>query len=420
MNSVARTRCCTFELLGALALLSAAPVRAQEPGPRLEATVVVGGGYVDNPFFDDTLQDAVTDLAGPVGFVAPGLGLEIDAGAHRLALRGSGRLTRHAGAADALGGHGALGLSWRGPRRAGFAGAASVEARLDHLDRYPEDDRQQVRADSRLHWQPTYRTWLQAGVGGTARTYPERPLETTDDQGELQLDETLQGGVGPLRLGPLSVDLELGAGAWQVDANINRLDRRGGQAQGAVLVSLGQFGVEASAGRWVQSFDVADREDDGTLLGAALSVTPASWWSVRADARRLASDSTAAEGRFTQWQAMVSVAFSLTTSLAPAAWLPLGVERLADGRWRVVAELPDARRVDVVGDFNGWRVGASPMRPADPPGRWVAELTLPPGAHGFMYVIDKTRYVTPAGVPTREDGFGQQVGVLRVPREGQP
>ncbi|MEZ4465503.1 MAG: hypothetical protein R3F43_13765 [bacterium] len=72
---------------------------------------------MDNPFFDDTLQDAATDLAGPVGFLAPALTLELDAGAHRLAAQASGRVTRHTGSADALGGHGALGIAWRSPAR---------------------------------------------------------------------------------------------------------------------------------------------------------------------------------------------------------------------------------------------------------------------------------------------------------------
>ncbi|MEZ4465502.1 MAG: hypothetical protein R3F43_13760 [bacterium] len=252
-----------------------------------------------------------------------------------------------------------------------------------------------------------------------ARRYPNRPLITESAQGEVQADETLAVGAGPLMLGGLGVDLEASLDGWHVDANVNRLDRAGVQVGGLVAATLGPWGVEASAGWWFQAFSTG-REDAGSVLAAGLTATPAAWWSVRADARRLASDSTHPEGRFTQWQALLSVAFSTTSSLAAPPGPALGVTRLADGRWQLATDAAGAARVDVVGDFNGWQVGATPMRPTTPAGRFVVELRLPTGQHGFMYVIDGSRFVTPAGVPTRDDGFGQQVGILRVPQEGRP
>jgi 1,4-alpha-glucan branching enzyme len=44
---------------------------------------------------------------------------------------------------------------------------------------------------------------------------------------------------------------------------------------------------------------------------------------------------------------------------------------------------PDARRVSVVGDFNGWRPGADPMRPVDSSGIW--ERFVPGVGQGTLY-----------------------------------
>ena len=79
----------------------------------------------------------------------------------------------------------------------------------------------------------------------------------------------------------------------------------------------------------------------------------------------------------------------------------------ASGRWRVRFNV-DGRVVAIAGDWNDWT--PVPMtREAD--GRWSVVLTVPPGAHKFMLVVDG-KNIVPRGVPKLPDGFGGEVGLL--------
>lgn len=76
---------------------------------------------------------------------------------------------------------------------------------------------------------------------------------------------------------------------------------------------------------------------------------------------------------------------------------------------------PMASSVYVVGSFNGWVKGATPMRRDGQTGIWLAEVPVRPGEHTFMYLIDGNEWVVP---PMAEDfvtdGFGQTNGVVIV------
>lgn len=87
---------------------------------------------------------------------------------------------------------------------------------------------------------------------------------------------------------------------------------------------------------------------------------------------------------------------------------------LAGGvRFTVLA--PEAKKVFLVGSFNGWVKGATPMKVVDSSGLWSVEVSLKEGEYTFMYLIDGARWVTP---PLAEDfvidGFGQINGVVVV------
>jgi hypothetical protein len=77
---------------------------------------------------------------------------------------------------------------------------------------------------------------------------------------------------------------------------------------------------------------------------------------------------------------------------------------------------PQASRVSVVGDFNGWDTGAAPAeRQAD--GTWVAFVTLTPGRHVYSFVLDGTHFVPDPNAPIGpDDGYGQRNSVALVPR----
>jgi hypothetical protein len=77
---------------------------------------------------------------------------------------------------------------------------------------------------------------------------------------------------------------------------------------------------------------------------------------------------------------------------------------------------PQASRVSVVGDFNGWDTGAAPAeRQAD--GTWVAFVNLTPGRHVYSFVLDGTHFMPDPTAPiTPDDGYGQRNSVALVPR----
>ncbi len=76
-------------------------------------------------------------------------------------------------------------------------------------------------------------------------------------------------------------------------------------------------------------------------------------------------------------------------------------------------EAPDAKRVSVVGTFNGWDPQAHPLRGPDRHGVWSLSLPLSPGRYRYLFVVDGVRWVTdPTAVASEEDGFGGHNSVL--------
>ncbi len=73
--------------------------------------------------------------------------------------------------------------------------------------------------------------------------------------------------------------------------------------------------------------------------------------------------------------------------------------------------LPGAQRVEVVGDWTDWQ--PVPMRRLQD-GRWTLDVTLPAGVHRFNLIVDGERWIVPAEVPSIDDGFGGETGLLIV------
>lgn len=74
---------------------------------------------------------------------------------------------------------------------------------------------------------------------------------------------------------------------------------------------------------------------------------------------------------------------------------------------------PDAKRVSVVGTFNGWDPDAHPLQGPDRTGVWTLGLPLPPGRYRYMFVLDGVRWVTdPNAAGYEDDGFGTRNSLL--------
>ena len=64
----------------------------------------------------------------------------------------------------------------------------------------------------------------------------------------------------------------------------------------------------------------------------------------------------------------------------------------ADGSVEFSLRWPEARRVELVGTFEGWHECRAPMQRQDD-GTWRLTLDPGPGVHVFRYLVDDRRWV---------------------------
>ncbi len=91
----------------------------------------------------------------------------------------------------------------------------------------------------------------------------------------------------------------------------------------------------------------------------------------------------------------------------------LSVNHGAD-RIRFSVSAPSARRVSLVGDFDGWNPSAVPMRRASS-NVWIADVRLRPGRHVFAFAIDGALRADSTAPRAVEDDFGVPGSVIVVP-----
>jgi len=81
-------------------------------------------------------------------------------------------------------------------------------------------------------------------------------------------------------------------------------------------------------------------------------------------------------------------------------------------RFTLVAQ--GARQVAVAGDFNDWNPQSTMLVNQDGQGNFVGTLSLPPGAHEYMFVVDGKWVTDPTASELRPDGFGRTNAILRL------
>ena len=63
---------------------------------------------------------------------------------------------------------------------------------------------------------------------------------------------------------------------------------------------------------------------------------------------------------------------------------------------RFVLVAKGAKKVAIVGDFNGWNAEGTVLENADGQGTFVATVPLPRGAHEYMFLVDGQWVTDPA------------------------
>ena len=76
----------------------------------------------------------------------------------------------------------------------------------------------------------------------------------------------------------------------------------------------------------------------------------------------------------------------------------------------------NARSVGIAGTFNDWNPKATTMFLAGT-GRWMKELTLPPGHYEYQYVVDGKWINDPRAVKSTPNPYGGRNSVLVVERK---
>jgi hypothetical protein len=171
----------------------------------------------------------------------------------------------------------------------------------------------------------------------------------------------------------------------------------------AFALVRGGISISASAG-----IRRASDERD-TFGGASLILPLASTTSLEIAGGRYASNRVLGTpaGQF------MSVGLSLRFGRERETALPRAEDVPAPGRGmtRLTIRAPNARTVEVAGDFTMWK--PVPARRA-PNGVWYADLRVPPGRYRYAFRVNGAEWRVPDGATAVDDGFGGKSAWLSV------
>lgn len=98
---------------------------------------------------------------------------------------------------------------------------------------------------------------------------------------------------------------------------------------------------------------------------------------------------------------------------APKMEPPKPVAVPSGGRVALEFVQPGAHEVYVAGSFNEWKPECTPLKQAGD-GRWVGALSVKPGRHEYLFVVDGQWMPDPNAKESVQNPFGGQNSVLIV------
>jgi 1,4-alpha-glucan branching enzyme len=121
------------------------------------------------------------------------------------------------------------------------------------------------------------------------------------------------------------------------------------------------------------------------------------------DARVMAEIAAAARpGKRRPWPWLAAAAAVLTAVVVAHPWAPA---RSSTDAFQFVLVAPQAASVSLVGDFNDWDPGRSPMHTAH--GIWATVVPLAPGRYRYAFLVNGVEWrADPAAPNAIDDEFG--------------
>jgi hypothetical protein len=74
---------------------------------------------------------------------------------------------------------------------------------------------------------------------------------------------------------------------------------------------------------------------------------------------------------------------------------------------------PEANAVCIVGDFNNWKPGATPLT-RRPDGGWIGQVEMPHGHHRYVFLVDEQRVLDPRATGITRDDKNERVSLIAV------
>ena len=74
---------------------------------------------------------------------------------------------------------------------------------------------------------------------------------------------------------------------------------------------------------------------------------------------------------------------------------------------------PEAQRVYLIGDFNGWTPLAHPMQRRED-GWWSLQVSLSPGHHQYLFIVDGNPTLDPHATGTTRNARYEKVSLVAV------
>jgi len=122
---------------------------------------------------------------------------------------------------------------------------------------------------------------------------------------------------------------------------------------------------------------------------------------------------SAKSGSKTKSEIISSTQNSSTTAAPPKPSELCGVRQIGD-EVVFVTFCPDAKTVQVAGEFNNWQPEKNPMKKIGNEGLWQLKLRLSPGTYRYRLVIDGNWQQDPFNSNAEPNPYGQFNSVVTV------